>query len=149
MGLGWTCRSPLGWDTAQHNPQGPKQRLPSALLHQKLPLSHSAMAVESFTATAPFVQIGRFFLSAGESQAPLGEPASTRGPALSPGRLPGAGALALSPQMLKGVPCCPGHGVSRSFSSIVLWAEARGQVCPQEVGNHVEALLKPIPGSSC
>lgn len=27
------------------------------------------MAVESFTATAPFVQIGRFFLSAGESQA--------------------------------------------------------------------------------
>ncbi|XP_072798036.1 transmembrane protein 43 isoform X1 [Vicugna pacos] len=29
------------------------------------PLSHSAMAVESFTATAPFVQIGRFFLSAG------------------------------------------------------------------------------------
>ncbi|XP_010860826.1 PREDICTED: transmembrane protein 43 [Bison bison bison] len=29
----------------------------------------SAMAVESFTATAPFVQIGRFFLSAGKSRA--------------------------------------------------------------------------------
>lgn len=27
------------------------------------------MAVESFTATAPFVQIGRFFLSAGKSLA--------------------------------------------------------------------------------
>lgn len=53
--LVWTCRSPLDGDHAQHNPKGPRQ----------LPLSCSAMAVESFTATAPFVQIGRFFLSAG------------------------------------------------------------------------------------
>lgn len=38
----------------------------------------SAMAVESFTATAPFVQIGRFFLSAGMSWAPAGSWAKQR-----------------------------------------------------------------------
>lgn len=41
-------------------------------------LSHSAMAVESFTATAPFVQIGRFFLSAGKCLAPSDDPLPTQ-----------------------------------------------------------------------
>lgn len=44
----------------------------------------SAMAVESFTATAPFVQIGRFFLSAGMSWALAGNWAKQRpGPPLA------------------------------------------------------------------
>jgi hypothetical protein len=53
------------------------------------PLSYSAMAVESFTATAPFVQIGRFFLSAGESQASCGGAHPKAFP--SPWLLPGLG----------------------------------------------------------
>lgn len=121
MVLGWAGLGGVPWVG------GPSPTTP--------PLSHSAMAVESFTATAPFVQIGRFFLSAGESWAPSDELALPQSPTLPLGHFRGAGAPALSPQKLTGSPC-PGHGVSQHLPSIVLLAEARGKVCPLEVGTH-------------
>lgn len=75
-------------------------------------LSHSAMAVESFTATAPFVQIGRFFLSAGESLAPSDEPAAPRGPVFLLGHLLGAGVPA----------ALGGCGISLHGPGVVRWA---------------------------
>lgn len=71
------CPQCLGWSGLAGDPwAGPlpgitqrEQRAPGRRPAPPIApsLSQSAMAVESFTATAPFVQIGRFFLSAGES----------------------------------------------------------------------------------
>lgn len=78
-GLVWTCRA-----SYQAQPEGMQRAptwYPTSLTAPSL--SHSAMAVESFTATAPFVQIGRFFLSAGKSLAPSDEQSPAQGPCAS------------------------------------------------------------------
>lgn len=124
-GLGWAGSRPLGADPAQHLPQDPgSSHLAPHITNSSCSLP-SAMAVESFTATAPFVQIGRFFLSAGESQAVRlatmapGACTSTRSPPRSQGP-------ALSRWVLKGVSRCPGWGSANTSPASSFWTGARG-----------------------
>lgn len=89
-GLVGTCRSP-GVENLPSATQRDGTAPGQCPAPPTAPSLHSAMAVESFTATAPFVQIGRFFLSAGKFLAPSDEPTAPRGLVLLLGHLPGAG----------------------------------------------------------
>ena len=69
-GPGWAGLAGAPWVRTLPSTSPGTQAAPLAPhIANSSPCLPSAMAVESFTATAPFVQIGRFFLSAGKSRA--------------------------------------------------------------------------------
>ena len=133
-GLVGTCRSP-GVENLPSATQRDGTAPSQCPAPPTAPSLHSAMAVESFTATAPFVQIGRLLLSAGKFLAPSDEPTAPRGLVLLLGHLPGAG-----------VPTALDVGSACTFPASYFRLGARGKADPQEVGDLCRA-APPEPGS--